>query len=185
MQVFQPQAQSGTIVQQIGSVDADHDGVSPPTDCNDNRADIHPGAVDVPHDGIDQDCNGSDAPLPAAAFDDLRLPGDVPEQRVLALHGAAHQPRAQGLGDRGRLPRPRLPKGKSVRTRVRESRSSLSILGKLARAKLRKGAVLEVKVQSKDAVGRVTRWEIRGTKTPKRKDACMAPGAKKLALCPG
>jgi bacillopeptidase F len=29
-------------------------------DCNDSNASIHPGAVEVKHDGIDQDCNGYD-----------------------------------------------------------------------------------------------------------------------------
>lgn len=35
--------------------------VSDHTDCNDNNASIHPSATDVPDDGIDQDCNGTDA----------------------------------------------------------------------------------------------------------------------------
>lgn len=33
-------------------------------DCNDNDLRVHPGAYDVPGDGIDQNCDGRDAALP-------------------------------------------------------------------------------------------------------------------------
>jgi Putative metal-binding motif len=41
--------------------DADLDGVRAPADCNDANPSIHPGAFDVPDDGVDQDCSGADA----------------------------------------------------------------------------------------------------------------------------
>jgi hypothetical protein len=41
--------------------DIDGDGVSAATDCDDSRADIHPGAIDTPDDGLDQNCDGADA----------------------------------------------------------------------------------------------------------------------------
>ncbi|HMV67832.1 MAG TPA: MopE-related protein, partial [Myxococcota bacterium] len=45
--------------------DADHDGVGGPVfdgvDCDDTEAAVHPGAAEVPQDGIDQDCDGVDA----------------------------------------------------------------------------------------------------------------------------
>src|SRR3569832_823914 len=51
-----------------GLVDLDRDGSSPLLgggDCNDLDGQIHPGAVDIPGDGIEQDCDGSDAKVAA------------------------------------------------------------------------------------------------------------------------
>jgi hypothetical protein len=47
--------------------DTDHDGYSPAQgDCDDSQPLVNPGAIEVPGDGIDNDCNGKidDAPAP-------------------------------------------------------------------------------------------------------------------------
>jgi RHS repeat-associated protein len=46
-------------------VDDDGDGFTENEgDCDDGDGGVHPGATDVPDDGVDQDCDGADAPRP-------------------------------------------------------------------------------------------------------------------------
>jgi YVTN family beta-propeller protein/cysteine-rich repeat protein len=42
-----------------GNPDKDGDGVTPPGDCNDDNASVHPGAQEICDDTIDNDCNGA------------------------------------------------------------------------------------------------------------------------------
>lgn len=39
---------------------ADRDGYEPPEDCDDTDPDVHPDAVEVPYNDVDEDCDGAD-----------------------------------------------------------------------------------------------------------------------------
>jgi len=47
--------------QLLSTIDADGDSYFADTDCDDNNPAINPGAVDIPDNGIDEDCDGQDA----------------------------------------------------------------------------------------------------------------------------
>ncbi|GEM_PF-1715056 len=55
--------------------DADEDGYTSNVDCDDNNPLINPGAIDIPYDGIDQDCSGAD-------LDDVDQDGSPSTQAV-------------------------------------------------------------------------------------------------------
>jgi hypothetical protein len=57
-------------------IDGDGDGFAAGADCNDANPAIHPGAVDIPENGVDEDCSGSDAKILDRDGDGFPIPQD-------------------------------------------------------------------------------------------------------------
>lgn len=60
-----------------GPVDADGDGYTADVDCDDTNPDVHPGAVEVPGDGLDNDCDPSTCS--GSGFSPTAVTLDLPE----------------------------------------------------------------------------------------------------------
>src|SRR3954453_7787998 len=72
--------------------DRDGDGYSIAVDCNDANPLVHPGAADVPDDGIDQDCSGADAVKLDRDGDGYNRPQDCNDQDASVHPNAVDTP---------------------------------------------------------------------------------------------
>jgi hypothetical protein len=159
-------------------VDRDGDGFSPPADCDDTDSHVYPGAREVPGDGIDQDCNGSDAAgrlsaTVATAWTYSRTSTRVRSLRVTeAPSGASVSMTCTGR-HKG-CPRPR------TLTTDSKGRASLT---RYFRHRLRPGARVEVVITAPNSVGKVKRFTIRRGHLPRSQTLCLAPGAAKPSAC--
>ena len=87
-----PSLGTGVVTLTVADRDRDRDGALVPTDCDDGNAAIHPGAIDVPEDGVDQDCAFGDAVNLDRDGDGLTRPSDCRDDRADIHPGAVDVP---------------------------------------------------------------------------------------------
>lgn len=155
----------------VNILDADADGFNRPQDCDDDNPAIHPGARDTPGNRIDEDCSGRPAPLP-------QLPSrilwsyDANPFRLTSLR-VTKAPRGSRISVRCRG---RGCPSKTVVRNLRKARNTVSVLGRLGKALLGRGATVEVSITKREHIGVMRRITVRSpAQAPRASFYCLPP----------
>ena len=160
----------------VGPADRDGDGVSPPADCLDTNSSVHPGAPEVPANGLDDDCVGGDQPGKVLAV--IAVGWHVKRSNVrlgrLQVHDAP--PFAQiDVRCHGKC--------RFRHRRINADRRGLALLFRLIPHRMRPGSLLEIRITAPNMIGKVVRYQIRRGRLPLGRTLCLPLAATKPARC--
>lgn len=163
------------------SEDKDGDGFAPPLDCNDTKASVHPGAIDIPGNHIDENCDGKDAAFPRITSA-IRTSWAVKGSRLTATS-------LKAIG---------VPKGAKIvvtckgkhctfkkKTIKLKNKATVNLLKHLGRhgSHFRAGQTLAVRITATGKVGRYVVFHLKAGKIPKGTVYCTQPGSTKAKKC--
>jgi hypothetical protein len=187
-------------------VDADQDGSDAHVDCNDANAAIHPGAVDVAGNGVDEDCSGADATPPVLGG---TTPPTIqqspptqpartsnPEQVVVTLAFFATAKRTTtkfttlqiknvpfGATVKVTCSGRGCPSGLKGKGFTKANAFGTVTLAKFIKKPLRAGVRITVAVSKPNAIAAVKVLTVRASKKPLIATKCQPPGATKPVAC--
>jgi virginiamycin B lyase len=161
-----------------GPPDADGDGFPAGVDCDDTRALTHPGATEVPMNRHDDDCAGGDVPYPRFAPLINASWNTSKKYVVFNRFSIDYMPARASL----RLTcRGTGCKVKSYTATTSRDVRGLDLLKRLKRSRLRRNAVVELRLSRPGHITTVTRWKVG---PPARQTVlCLPPGVKAPRKC--
>ena len=157
--------------------DADGDGVVPPADCSDQNATVFPGAKETAGNGIDEDCDGKDAPgrvLASVKYEWVESGKRLRVRRmrvVDAPEGARVEVRCSGR---------RCPFEQRTATVDAKGEANLK---KFFKRGVRPKVTIDVLVTYPNMVGRMIRFPVKRLDVPSTVRYCLPPEATRPERC--
>jgi hypothetical protein len=159
-------------------IDRDGDGHSPPADCSDVNATVHPGAPEIAGNLLDDDCVGGDALARLPALIEYKFKTVNGRTRTLKLRVYDAPPGTRiDITCAGK----RCPfKSRSTTTDA----DGDALLRKLFRKRLRARLTIEIRATYPNSIGKVWRFRTRGgDNTPSLTRRCLLPDAPRPTAC--
>jgi hypothetical protein len=160
---------------QISPPDRDGDGFNENQDCNDLNASIRPGAPEVRGNGIDENCDGRDQPLPRVVSAVATRWG-VSGMRIFLMQMKVKAP-PKGAVAELRCKREKCPFKRIKVTKVRKNAINVYKALKPRERRFRAGQRLELRINAPGYIGKVVRYRLKQGRIPSGQQLCLPPGA--------